>query len=838
MKNQFKDIWNHSVEEMVIELSTDTDKGLSASEAESRLKLMGKNSISEDTYSSDLMLLINQFKSPFMILLLLADGLSFFLGQRIDAMIILGLILLSAFLSFWQERGAQNIVKSLLNAVKVTAAVCREGKITHINLENVVPGDIVELSAGDIVPADGLVVDCHNLFVDEAMLTGEPFPVEKRSGVLPPETVLKDRHNTLYRGTHVMSGYTKMLVVVTGKNTEFGQIAEKIKFKEETEFERGLRRFGHLLIEISFILALIIFAVNIFFQKPFIDSLLFSLTLAIGVTPFLLPAIVSINLAYGAKHMARNKVIVKRLVSIENFGSMNVFCSDKTGTLTSGEIQVQDFLAADGLKNDRIMDLAFLNASLQTGYSNPVDTAIKDSHSFDMSGIEKLDEIPFDFNRKRLSVLIKEKGNLLLITKGTYKKVIEVCDFVEVKEKTEPLTQHRKNLENLFGEATAKGLRIIAVAYRKMDQERINRDSEAHMVLAGILFLNDPMKEGVLSSVLQMKKMGIQLKILTGDNVKVAQYVGKQLDIDEKKALTGNDLTRFHDNALLKKVNSVHIFAELEPSQKERIVRLLSRAGNVVGYIGDGINDVPALQAADVGISVDNSVDIAKNTADFILLEKNLNVLLNGILEGRRTFVNTIKYIFMTSSANFGNIISMAIISLFLPFLPLLPKQILATNFLSDLPAMTIPGDNIDKDWETLPKKWNLHFIKKFMIHFGLLSSVFDFLTFGLLLFVIKSDVSHFRSGWFMVTILTEFVVLWVLRTKEVFYKSKPGKLLLYSTLFMFLLGMALPYTVLGSILELSKLPFTTMALLIGIVVLYAIANEVLKRFFYRRNHF
>lgn len=843
MKNKSPDnevpFWSRNIEELITQLQGDTKKGLDSNEAEKRLRSIGKNTISKELFSSDFLLLINQFRSPFMVLLLVADGLSFFLGQHVDAIIIFCIILLSAFLSFWQERGAQEIVKSLLSMVKITTKVLRNGETKSIDLEDLVPGDVVILAAGDVIPADGVLIDSHDFFVNEAMLTGEPYPEEKVSGSVPAETILKDRKNTLFKGTHVSSGYARCLVVHTGKNTEFGRIAERIKpLKEETEFERGLRRFGHLLIEIALVMALIIFAVNVYFHKDFIDSLLFALTLAIGVTPFLLPAIVSINLAYGARHMASRKVVVKRLVSIENFGSMNVFCSDKTGTLTSGTIEVLDYINANNLKINRILDLAYFNASLQSGYVNPIDAAIQTAHKIGDTTVEKLDEIPFDFNRKRLSILAKIEGSILMITKGTYKKIVEICEFVEVDDKKESLSGYRKKLDKIFDESTKKGLRIIAIAYKEMDEKTIQRESEDQMVFAGMLLLNDPMKEGVLSSVQEMTKKGLRLKILTGDNKNVAKYVGKQLEIDQRKVITGSELNRLDDNALLKKVNAVHIFAELEPSQKERIVRLLSKAGNVVGYIGDGINDVPALQAADVGISVENAVDMAKHTADFILLEKDLNVLLNGILEGRRTFVNTIKYIFMTSSANFGNIVSMALISLFLPFLPLLPKQILATNFISDLPAMTIPGDHIDEDWKILPKKWNLHFIKKFMIRFGLLSSVFDFVTFGVLLFIVRSDIPHFRAGWFMVTILTEFVVLWVLRTQKPFYRSQPGKLLLYSTSFMFLLGLAIPYTFLGKILELPPLELKTMLWLLFVVLLYGLANELLKRFFYRKNHF
>lgn len=836
---EIKPFWSKTPQELAEQLNANLTTGLSFKDAEIRLKNEGHNTIIDNQYKSDLNLILTQFKSPFMILLLFADILSFVLGEHIDAIIIFCIIILSGLLSFWQERGAQNIIKDLLAMVKINVNVWRENSLKSINLEAVVSGDIIHLSAGDIVPADALLFEAKDLFVNEAMLTGEPYPEEKNLGILPQETILKDRNNTLYKGTHITSGFAKALVVLTGRKTEFGQITEKIKpNKNETEFEKGLKHFGYMLMEIALVLALVIFAINVYYQKPFIDSLLFSLALTIGITPFLLPAIVSVNLAYGAKHMAKNKVIVKRLVSIENFGSMNVFCSDKTGTLTSGEITIHDFLDAKNSHNPKIMEYAFANAMLQTGYTNPIDEAIKNYQNINLISFHKLDEIPFDFTRKRLSILIEENGCQLMITKGTFKKVIEVCKQVDLEGNIEPLEQYNEAILKMFEDCTSKGFRVIAVAYKKMETVKINRSKEKEMIFLGLILLDDPIKEGVIDSVKKMKEMGIKLKILTGDNKNVSQYVGKQLKLNEKKIIIGSELNKLDDNALMKKVGSTDVFAELEPSHKERIVRLLSQLGNVVGYIGDGVNDVSALQASDVGISVNNAVDVAKNTADFVLLEKDLKVLLQGIIIGRKTFVNTIKYIFMTTSANFGNIISMASVSLFLPFLPLLPKQILATNFISDLPAMTMPSDNVDHEWVALPKSWNLKFIKKFMIRFGLLSSFFDFLTFATLIYVIKSDPEHFRSGWFMFTILTEFVVLWVLRSKKVFYKSKPGKLLLYTTLLMFVLGLAIPYTLLGSILELPTLPLQTILILLIVIVFYGVGNEMLKRVFYKKFHF
>lgn len=822
-----------SVADVLLELQSDRDKGLSKDSIKKN-KNQPQGLMSRDR-TNDLRLLLSQFKSPFMILLLVADTLSFFLGEPVDAVIILSVIVLSGILSFFQEKGARDIINKLLDLVRVKVAVLRDGTKQEIVVDEVTEGDIVLLAAGDVIPADCMVIESKDLYVNEAMLTGEAFPVYKSAN--REEEPGNAEIHLLFKGTHVSSGYARAVAIATGEATQFGKIQHRLGLaKEETEFERGLKKFSYLLMQVALVLTFIIFAINIYFGKPFVDSLLFSLSLSIGITPFLLPAIVSVNLAFGARHMAAKKVIVKRLVSIENFGSMNVFCSDKTGTLTSGQMKISSYLDAEGKQNGQVLEYAYLNASLQTGYQNPVDDAIRNSPPDGVKEHKKLDEMPYDFVRKCLSVLVEYDGEVLLVTKGAFRNILDKCKYVEVQGKREEITSYAEDIENQYEHYSAEGFRIIAVAFCK-DLKAEAGIVEENLTFAGMLLFHDPLKEGVKEAVDRLHAMGIGLKVLTGDNRKVTSYVGKLLGLDPSTLLTGSDINAMTDEALKLKANTVALFAELEPMQKERIIRQLSNSGNVVGYIGDGINDVSALHSADVGISVSNGVDVARSAADLILLEKDLNVLADGVAEGRRTFINTIKYIFMTSSANFGNIISMSVMSLFLPFLPLLPKQLLASNFITDIPAMAIPSDTVDEAWIKTPKKWDVSFIKKFMICFGLLSSLFDFLTFGLLIVLLKSSPEEFRTGWFMVTIWTEFVVLWILRSRHIFYKSRPGKLLFYSTFAMFALTFMLPYVRLGEVLGLIPLPADHLAGMLGIVVLYAGANEIMKRIFYRRVH-
>jgi P-type Mg2+ transporter len=835
-----KVFWSISENDMLKELESGKE-GLSSVEAAKRLKLYGANLLKPQKRSDSFTLLITQFKSPIIIILFFATGLSFFLHDTVDAFIILSIILVSGLLGFWQERGAANAVQKLLSIVQIKAAVLRDGNSIEIPVEGIVPGDIVILNAGDIVPGDGLIQESTDLFVDEAMLTGETFPVEKEPAVLPADTILSHRTNALWMGTHIVSGSAKALIVNTGKDTEFGKVSEHLKLRlGETEFERGIRQFGYFLMEVTLILVIAIFAINVYLARPVLDSFLFSLALAVGLTPQLLPAIISINLSHGAKRMAQKKVIVKRLSSIENFGSMNVFCSDKTGTLTEGTVQLQSALDAEGNPSDKVLLHAYINASFETGFTNPIDEAIINYSKIDLSDYKKLDEIPYDFLRKRLSILVSQENKYLMVTKGALQNVLDVCTSIETKDGTiVEIKTELNSIQRHFEEFSNKGFRTLGVAYRNIENDiLIDKDQESNMIFSGFLILFDPPKSNILETISGLKTLGVALKIITGDNHLVAANVSQQMGLINTKILSGPELANMSDAALLKEVGSVNVFAEIEPNQKERIIIALKKAGNVVGYMGDGINDASALHAADVGVSVESAVDVAKDAADIVLLEKDLGVLVEGVREGRATFANTLKYVFMATSANFGNMFSMAGVSLFLPFLPLLPKQILLTNLMTDFPEMTIATDSVDNEMIVYPRRWDIKAIRKFMITFGIVSSVFDYLTFAALLIVLNASEVQFRTGWFIESVVSASIIVLVIRSRKPFFKSKPGKYLLAATMSVVAITLILPFTPLAELFGFISLPLSFYFLIGFIILLYIITAEIVKKIFYDKVKF
>ena len=832
--------WSIPAPELLQELQT-TPQGLAKDEARQRLARYGFNLLKPKKRSDALTLLIDQFKSPIILILLFAVGLSLFLHDPADALIILLIVLVSGLLGFWQERGAVDAVDKLLAIVQIKTTVLRNRALEEIPVEEIVLGDIVVLNAGNVIPGDCLLLDSKDLFVDEATLTGETYPVEKAAGVLPTETPLNQRTNSLFMGTHVISGSAKALVVHTGKETEFGKVSERLKLRPpETEFERGVRRFGYLLMEVTLVLVIFIFAINVYFTRPVLESFLFAMALAVGLTPQLLPAIISINLAHGAKRMAIEKVIVKRLASIENFGSMSVLCSDKTGTLTEGVVQLHSALGVHGKKSEKVLLYAYLNAFYETGFTNPIDEAIRTHHPFDVSLYQKLDEVPYDFIRKRLSILVSKGEQNLMVTKGAFQNVLAVCSSAEISEGTiANIAAVQEQIQQRFEEISHKGFRTLGIAYRDVGSASlITKDNEVTMTFLGFLILFDPPKPGINQIISQMKHLGVSLKIITGDNHLVAANVSQQVELLNPHILTGRDLHQMSDEALLKRVNEVDVFAEVEPNHKERIILALKKAGHVVGYMGDGINDASALHAADVGVSVDSAVDVAKEAADIVLLEKDLGVLVQGLYEGRRTFANTLKYVFMATSANFGNMFSMAGASLFLPFLPLLPKQILLTNLLTDFPEMTIATDNVDKEMVERPRRWDIKFIRNFMMTFGIVSSVFDYLTFGVLLFILHATTDQFRTGWFLESVISASSVVLVVRSRKPFFKSRPGKYLLIATLMIVGVTLIFPYTPFGKTFGFSPLPISFLLFMGVIVILYIIAAEIAKRVFYKRVNF
>jgi len=840
MDQNIPSFWSISATELLSKLQV-TAKGITTEEAKTRLISYGTNSIKPQKNSGTFILLIGQFKSPIILILLAATILSLFLRNFVDASIILSIVLISGLLGFWQEFSASNAVAKLLALVQIKVAVLRDGKEMEIPVEEIVPGDIVILNAGDTIPGDCLLIEEKDIFVDEAMLTGETFPVEKNVGVLPSETALAQRSNSLWMGTHVVSGTANALVIRTGKNTEFGKVSERLKLKApETEFERGIRRFGYFLGEVTLVLVVLIFAINVYLQRPVLEAFLFSLALAVGLTPQLLPAIISINLAHGAKKMAEKKVIVKRLASIENFGSMNIICSDKTGTLTEGKVKVESALDVNGDASDKVFLFAYLNASYETGFTNPIDEAILNFRKIDLKGYQKHDEIPYDFLRKRLSISVKQGDSYSMVTKGALSNILEVCSTVEIEEgNVVKIATMQKQIQEHFEAFSKEGFRTIGIAYKSLSSgSPISKDDEKDMTFLGFLALFDPPKANIADTIAILKKLGVSLKVITGDNHLVAASLSKKMGLLDTRILTGPELHQMSDAALLRQVATVSVFAEIEPNQKERIIVAMRKAGNVVGYMGDGINDASALHAADVGISVDTAADVAKEAADIVLLEKDLSVLIEGVREGRTTFANTLKYVFMATSANFGNMFSMAGLSLFIPFLPLLPKQILLTNLLTDFPEMTIATDNVDEEMINYPRRWDIKAIRKFMITFGLVSSVFDYLTFGLLLLVLHANEGEFRTGWFLESVISASVIVLIIRSRRPFFKSKPGKYLVMATLSIAFITIILPFTPLGKVFGFSPLSLTTYLLLMLIVVFYVIAAEITKTIFYKKVKF
>jgi Mg2+-importing ATPase len=829
--------WNLPTEKLLEQLHS-SPQGLTTPESQKRLIQYGANSLKQKRKSHTFSLLLNQFKSPIILILMGAAILSSFLGDTINSLIILAIVLFSGLLGFWQERGAADAIAKLLAMVEVKARILRDGKLKDIPLDEVVPGDIVQVSAGDNIPGDCLILESQTLSIDEATLTGETYPVAKNVGVLPTETGLSQRTNSLLIGTHVVSGSATAVVVHTGKMTEFGKISERLKLRPpETEFETGIRKFGYFLLEITLTLVALIFAANVYLQRPVLDSFMFSLALAVGLTPQLLPVIVSINLAHGAKQMAKKQVIVKHLPAIENFGSMNVLCSDKTGTLTDGQVNIKSALDVNGQESDRVLFYAYLNAAMESGYINPIDEAIRSHKSFDISAYQKLGEIPYDFNRKCLSILLAKGDEKLLVTKGSLINILDICTDVEQEEgKTIELAPMRSQIQQRAEDLGSQGFRILGVAYRQLTTDKLDPKDETNLTFLGYLALYDPPKSDIKGTIADLARLGVTLKMITGDSHAVATSIAQQVGLEQTKVLTGSDLQKMSAGALLHQVDQVNVFAEVEPNQKERIIVALKRSGNVVGYLGDGINDASALYAADVGISVDTAVDVAKEAADIVLMQKDLNVLLGGLKSGRTTFANTLKYVFMATSANFGNMFSMAGISLFLPFLPLLPKQILLTNLLTDFPEMTIASDRVDREQVSKPRRWDIRFIRNFMLVFGLLSSVFDYLTFAALLFLLHADQAQFRTGWFMESVISASMIVLVIRTHQSILKSRPSRPLFFATIIIVIITLIFPYTPIAGILGFEPLPLEFLLVLALIVGLYIFCAENVKRVFYQHN--
>jgi len=831
-------VWTLDPDAALAELGSRSG-GLSPAEAAARLASYGPNTIERRKRSDTFTLLARQFASPIILILVLATIISGVLGDVTDTVIILAIIGLSGLLGFWQERGAARSVEALLAVVEVKADVVRDGATTSVPLEDVVPGDIAVLNAGDVIPGDCLVLESTSLLVDEAALTGETYPVEKKSGQIEASAPVTQRTNALFLGTHIVSGSSRSLVVATGLQTQFGRVSARLAQRPApTGFERGMTQFGFLLVRAMVVLVGVIFVANIILARPFLDSALFALALAVGLTPQLLPAIVTISLSQGARLMARKRVIVKRLEAIEDFGAMSVLCTDKTGTMTVGTVELQSALSVDGAPSDAVKRLGYLNAKLQTGFANPIDQAIvKALPASEGEGATRVAELPYDFSRTRLSVLVKDGATTQMITKGALDSVLGVCTQVQLPSgKSVPIDSQRAQIQAQFTSLSAQGFRVLGVASRQMPgATSLAPTDESKLCFEGLLTFLDPPKESARQTIADLGASGISVRMITGDNHLVAAHVAQLVGLDGSVVLTGEQIGALDDATLATQAATTQVFAEIDPVAKERIIRALRTTGKVVGYMGDGINDAPALHAADVGISVDSAVDVAKQAAAIVLLDKDLGVLLDGVRQGRRTFANTMKYVFTTTSASFGNVLSMAIASLVLPFLPLLAGQILLINFLTDFPATTIATDEVDPEQLERPHDWNIGFVRTFMIVFGSLSSIFDLLTFVVLPHATVADATAFRSGWFIESVATELAVLFVLRTRRPFFRSRPSLLLLGASVLLGLVTLAIPYSPLAPLLGLAGPPLALLGSLALITVAYVIANEIVKVPFYRR---
>lgn len=827
--------WHAAPAEALVAQLDSRQEGLDTAEASQRLEHYGPNVVGEHVTLSRLAVVWNQVRSPLLLLLLFAAVVSVITGEWIDAVIVLAIVFASAAIGYTREYRAQSAATRLRARVQIHATVLRDGVQQSVPVHDVVPGDVVLLSAGSIVPADCRLLAATDFFVNEAVLTGESYPVHKSPGVAATDAPLARRGNCVFLGTNVRSGSARAVVVDVGQATEFGAIAHRLELRPpETEFDRGVRQFGHLLLTAMMVMTIAVLVVNLLLDRPLVETLLFSIALAVGLSPELLPAILSVNLARGAATMAEHGVLVRRLPAIENLGSMDILCTDKTGTLTEGVVTLDGAWNADGVPSPAVLDLAAANAALQTGLVNPLDAAILQAHTAPQANVEKLGEVPYDFVRKRLSVVLRDQAGPLLVTKGALGPVLGVCTSLAGGG-----TLDAAQRDGLHARAAAwaqSGIRALAVATRRVPlQTQYGRDDERGLRFEGFLTFLDRPKAGVDHALAGLRESGVQVKLITGDVAAVARHVASAVGMPCRTVLTGAQLDELHDEALWQAAEHTNLFVEVDPNQKERIIRALKRTGHVVGFLGDGINDAPAMHAADTSLSVEGAVDVAREAADFVLLERDLGVILRGIGEGRRTFANTMKYVMTTTSANLGNMISMAVASLFLPFLPLLAAQVLLNNFLSDVPAVGIADDAVDDELVAGPRRWDMGLLRRFTVEFGLLSSLFDFLTFGALLWLFAAGIELFRTGWFVESLLTELAVALVVRTRRPFWRSRPGPLLLWSTIAVAVLAFAIPYLPHATVLGFVPLPPQLLLTLTLIAASYVAAAEWLKRGFHRR---
>lgn len=815
--------------------------GLTSAEAKARLGRFGPNLFRDHEEQPLWLQFMARFKNPLVLLLLAASAISALTGELTNFFIILVMVLFSVTLDFVQEHRAGKAAASLRQSVSVRARVIRDGQPMTVKVSEVVPGDIVVLSAGDMIPADGLVLESNDFFVKQALLTGESYPVEKHADQLAATaTEIQDAANAVFMGTTVISGSARVEVVKTGAGTAIGAIADSLtRTPPPTSFEIGTHRFGMLIMRLTILLVLFVLLVNAFMHKPWLDSFLFAVALAVGLTPELLPMVVSVTLARGALLMAKKKVIVKRLAAIQNLGSMDVFCTDKTGTLTEAKIRLEQHTDPQGRPSERVLELAYLNSFFETGLKSPLDEAILAHQNIDVSAWRKIDEVPFDFERRRVSVLLDKGQGRLLVVKGASEEIIGLCASYEEQGNPAQIPLDRAAREKIHAvhvDLEKEGFRVLGIAWREVpaDHPHAVIGDEAELVFAGFAAFLDPAKESAGQALAALQASGISVKIVTGDSELVTQHLCGQLNIPVTGILTGKEMASMDDAALRVRVEKANLFCRVNPAQKERVILALKARGHVVGYLGDGINDAPSLQAADVGLSVDSAVDVAKEAADMILLDHDLQVLHDGVMEGRRTFGNIMKYIMMGTSSNFGNMFSMAGAALFLPFLPMLPTQILLNNVLYDISEVPVPLDKVDAEEVRRPRVMDMKFIRNFMLTIGPISSAFDFLTFYVMLSVLQADEKLFQTGWFVESLCTQVLVIFVIRTRGNPFKSRPHPVLVATSLSVALLGAVLPFTPIGGYFGFVPPPASFYLILAGMALVYLLIVDLAKRAFYR----
>ena len=805
-------------------------RGLSQEQVRARRREFGPNRIAAQAGPSPLWLFLATFANPLVMVLLAASFLSAMLGEAANALIIAVILLVSSSLDFAQSYQSQRAAERLRASVATRAQVERDGSLQEIGLDEVVPGDVLILSAGSIVAGDARLLSCKDLCTSEASLTGEALPVEKQAGVLGAtcESVA-EASNSVFLGTSVLNGVGRALVVHTGAASQLGKVAQHLQgTKGDTEFERGTRSFGALILRTTLTLVAFVFLTSLVFQRPPLQSLLFAVALAVGLTPEFLPMIVSVTLAAGAARLAREQVVVKRLSALENLGGIDILCIDKTGTLTLGQIKLEQYVDLHGREHPEVLRYAALNSAFQSGIRSPLDEAVLAHDHPSVSDHVKLDELPFDFERRRLSVLVKGPEGPLLVTKGAPESVDPLCLTYQHEGRELPLDEEsREQLRQTFEDLSRQGYRVLAIAYGRAGLR------EAELCLVGLAAFLDPPRPDASETLAALHDSGVSVKILTGDNELVARKVCQEVGLPVDRMLLGVEIDRLNDDALAVQAQQIVLFARLSPSQKNRVISCLRSRGHVVGYLGDGVNDAPALRNADIGISVDSAVDVAREAADIILLRPGLGPVHLGVLEGRRSFGNILKYVLMGTSSNFGNMFSMAGAALFLPFLPLLPAQLLLNTLLYDLSQLAIPKDSVDPKFLARPQRWNTVLIRQFMLTLGPLSSLFDFLTFAVLLRFFKADPELFRSGWFVESLVTQVLVIFVIRTSGKPWSYPPHPALLGGALLVVTLGCLVPYS--GG-LGFEPLPWVFYLYVVLASFLYLALVQWVKLYFYRKH--